>query len=102
MALSAMANLLQDKGERICQAWQRFAPRKLWAGLSLEEFRSRVRLGATESKSIHYYAEKAELILDVLTAIERDPEAGRNCPLYLALSDVRAPGEESQQARLAA
>jgi hypothetical protein len=102
MALTAMANLLQDKAERICQAWQQHAPKRVWAGLSLEEFRHRIREPLGGNRSIHDYAERAEIILDIVAAIEKDPEAGCRCPLYVAIAGQRSAGPENQPTRLAA
>src|SRR3954469_18558868 len=92
MALTAMANLLQDKADRICQSWQRFAPRKFWAGLSLEDFRRRVGQPLGTEQSIHDYAARAELILEVLAAIEKDLDAGPSSPLFLSISAPKAAG----------
>jgi hypothetical protein len=97
-----MANLLQDKAERICQAWQRCAPRKHWAGLSLESFCARVAEPLGPERGIHAYAARAELILEVLAAIENDPEAGRASTIFLAIIGPRPAGRDSHPSQLAA
>jgi hypothetical protein len=102
MALAAMANLLQDKAERISQAWQRYAPKRLWAGWSLDDFRAQVGEPLGSHGSIHDYAQRAELILEILAAIEKDIEPGHRSPVYSEVFGLKSPRHLSQVSRLAA
>src|SRR4051794_36584766 len=84
MVTQSIVTLLEEKVRCITEAWEKFAPAKMFSGLTLGEFKELCQTPLHSGSSIHHLAERVEAILLIQDGVRSDPKLGQHNSLLQA------------------